>query len=238
VLKLMPESAIKVVIFPAVRKRKKAPVMDTQKTRMALFQEGENDVYVSSFKIPVGDVQTNHNVINDSYLKVGSITVSLNENNGNNIIFDAMPMRRTFVGGEFRNNHHNIIDVQKSNLIDTLSKSRTTLIQGRENDELINHQVHSTKYVEDSDSISVAMSKKKIFIGANLCNNEKKIDDRSCVLIGSILLKIKEPKDHVRVPQGLDCCEFCRGFLLQRWCHHQSYHVDDNYSSIKDCVRS
>jgi hypothetical protein len=98
VLKLMPESAIKVVIFPAVRKRKKAPAMDTQKTRMALFQEGENDVYVSSLKIPVGDVQTDHNVINDSYLKVGSITISLNENNGNNIIFDAMPMRRTFVG--------------------------------------------------------------------------------------------------------------------------------------------
>jgi hypothetical protein len=56
-------------------------------------------------------------------------------------------------------------------------------------------------YVEYSDNISVAMSKKKIFIGANLCNNEKKIDDRPCVLIGSILLKIKEPKDHVRVPQ-------------------------------------
>jgi hypothetical protein len=46
------------------------------------------------------------------------------------------------------------------------------------------------------------MSKKKIFIGANLCNNEKKIDDRSCVLIRSILLKIKEPKDHVKAFQG------------------------------------
>jgi hypothetical protein len=84
-----------------------------------------------------------------------------------------------------------------------------TLIQGRENDEPINHQVHSTTYVEDYNNISVAMSKKKIFVGTNLCNNGKKIDDRSCVLIGSILMKIKELKDHVRVPQGFDYCEFC-----------------------------
>jgi hypothetical protein len=57
-------------------------------------------------------------------------------------------------------------------------------------------------YVEDFDNISVAKSKKKILLGANLCNNENKIDLTSCVLIGSILLKIKEPKDHVMVPQG------------------------------------
>jgi hypothetical protein len=76
------------------------------------------------------------------------------------------------------------------------------LIHERLNDEPINHQVHLTTYVEDSNNISVAKSKKKIFVGANLCNNENKIDDMSCVRIGSILLKIKEPKDHVRVPQG------------------------------------
>jgi hypothetical protein len=68
-------------------------------------------------------------------------------------------------------------------------------------DEPINHQVHSTTYVEDSDNISVTMSKKKIFVGANLCNNGKKKDDRPCVLIGSILSKIKQTKDPVRVPQ-------------------------------------
>jgi hypothetical protein len=89
-----------------------------------------------------------------------------------------------------------------SDLIDISAKLRTALIHGRENDEPINHQVHSTMYVEDSDNISVAKSKKKIFVGANLCNNENKIDNMSCIWIGSILLKIKEPKDHVRVPQG------------------------------------
>jgi hypothetical protein len=36
---------------------------------------------------------------------------------------------------------------------------------------------------------------------ANLSNNENKIDVMSCVLIELILLKIKEPKDHVRIPQ-------------------------------------
>jgi hypothetical protein len=90
-------------------------------------------------------------------------------------------------------------------MVGTSGKSRlhTRILHRLESlDESINHHVHSTTYVEDSDNISVAMSKKKIFIGANLCNNEKKIDDRSCVLIGSILLKIKKLKYHVRVPQG------------------------------------
>jgi hypothetical protein len=47
VLKPMPESAIKVDIFPALRKRKKDPPMDTPKPRMTLFQEGENDETVT-----------------------------------------------------------------------------------------------------------------------------------------------------------------------------------------------
>ena len=45
------------------------------------------------------------------------------------------------------------------------------------------------------------MSNKRIFIGANLCNIEKKIDERSCVLIGSMLVTIKVPKNHIKVPQ-------------------------------------
>jgi hypothetical protein len=73
-------------------------------------------------------------------------------------------------------------------------------------DEPRNHQVHSTTYVEDFDNISVAKSRKKIFVRANLCNHENKIDDMSCVRIGSILLKIKEPKDHVRVPRAFQGC--------------------------------
>jgi hypothetical protein len=97
---------------------------------------------------------------------------------------------------------NNKIAKNMSDLIDISTKPGTTLIQWRENDEPINLHVHSTMYVKDSDNISVAKSKKKIFVGANLCNNENMIDVMPCVLIGSILLKIKEPKDHVRVPQG------------------------------------
>jgi hypothetical protein len=97
---------------------------------------------------------------------------------------------------------HNKVAETMSNLIDVSAKPWTALIQGRENDEPINHPVHSTTYVEDFGNISVAKSKKKILLGANLCNNEKKIDVMSCVLIGSILLKIKELKDHIRIPQG------------------------------------
>jgi hypothetical protein len=97
---------------------------------------------------------------------------------------------------------NNKIAKNMSNLIDISTKPGTALIQWRENDEPINLQVHSTMYVKDFDNISVAKSKKKIFVGANLCNKENMIDVMPCVLIGSILLKIKEPKDHVRVPQG------------------------------------
>jgi hypothetical protein len=106
------------------------------------------------------------------------------------------------IGGDLKANCNNKVAEKMSNLIDISTKPRTALIHGRENDEPINHQVHSTTYVEDSDNISVAKLKKKIFVRANLCNNENKIDDMSCVWIGSIMLKIKEPKDHVRVPQG------------------------------------
>jgi hypothetical protein len=88
----------------------------------------------------------------------------------------------------------------KSNLIDTLSKSMMALIQGRENNEPINHQVHSITYVEDSDNILITISKKKIFVWL-ICATMKKMDDKSCVLIGLILLKIKEHKNHIRVPQ-------------------------------------
>jgi hypothetical protein len=89
-----------------------------------------------------------------------------------------------------------------SDLIDISRKPWTALIQGRENDEPINHQVYTTTYVEVFYNISVAKSKKKILLGANPCNNESKIDVMSCVLIRSILLKIEEPKNHVMVPQG------------------------------------
>jgi hypothetical protein len=102
----------------------------TPKPRTTLFHGEENDMSISSLKNLDGAVQTNYNVSNKS------IVVSLNEKNGNNILSKAMPMKHTFVGGEFRNNHHNTIDVQKSNLIDTLSKSRTNLIQGRENNDV------------------------------------------------------------------------------------------------------
>jgi hypothetical protein len=106
------------------------------------------------------------------------------------------------VGGDLKVNCNNKVDEMMSDLIDISAKPSTALIQGRENDEPTNHQVHSTMYVEDFDNISVAKSKKKILLRANLCNNENNIDVTPRVLIGSILLKIKEPKNHVMVPQG------------------------------------
>jgi hypothetical protein len=105
------------------------------------------------------------------------------------------------VGDDLNANCNNKVAETMSDLIDISAKPRAALIQGRENDEPINHQVHSTMYVEDFDNISVAKSKKKILLGANLCNNENKIDITSCIMIGLILLEIKEPKDHVGSPR-------------------------------------
>jgi hypothetical protein len=48
--------------------------------------------------------------------------------------------------------------------------------------------------------VSKVLIKKKIFIEANLFNNENKNNNMSYVWIGLILLKIKDPEDHVRVP--------------------------------------
>jgi hypothetical protein len=47
-LKSMMETAIKVDIFPVVRKKKKDPPMDTPKLRTALLQREENDVTISN----------------------------------------------------------------------------------------------------------------------------------------------------------------------------------------------
>jgi hypothetical protein len=106
------------------------------------------------------------------------------------------------VGADLKANCNNKFAKNMSDLIDISAKLRTALIQGRENNEPTDHQVHSTMYVEDSNKILVAKSKKKISAGTNLCNNENKTDVMSCIRIVSILLKIKEPRDHVWVPQG------------------------------------
>jgi hypothetical protein len=60
------------------------------------------------------------------------------------------------VVGDLKSNCNNKVAETMSDLIDISTKLRMALIQGRENDELINHQVHSTTYVEDFDNILVA----------------------------------------------------------------------------------
>jgi hypothetical protein len=57
------------------------------------------------------------------------------------------------VGGDLKANCNNNVAEKMSDLIDIATKLRMALIQGRENDESINHQVHSILYIEDSDNI-------------------------------------------------------------------------------------
>jgi hypothetical protein len=71
------------------------------------------------------------------------------------------PYDVAIVGADFRANCNNKVAENMSDLIDISAKPRMALIQGREDDEPTNHQVHSTMYVEDSDKISVAKSKEE-----------------------------------------------------------------------------
>jgi hypothetical protein len=84
------------------------------------------------------------------------------------------------VGGDLRANCNNKVAENMSDFIDISAKPTMALIQRSENDEAINHQVHWTTHVEDYDNISVAKSKKKIFVGANMCNNENNMNVMSC----------------------------------------------------------
>jgi hypothetical protein len=60
------------------------------------------------------------------------------------------------IGGDLKANCNNKVAEKMSDLIDISAKLRIALIHRRENDEPMNHQVHSTTYVKDSDNISVA----------------------------------------------------------------------------------
>jgi hypothetical protein len=136
------------------------------------------------------------------------------------------------VGGDWKANCNNKVAKTMSDWVDISAKPRTTLIQGRGNYEPINHQVYSTTYVKDFDNISVAKSKKKILVGANMCNNENKIDVMSCVMIGSILLKIKEPKDHVMVPQ---CFPRVRDTFLSSYTRPQVHLITKSQGMESPC---
>jgi hypothetical protein len=71
-----------------------------------LIQGEENDVVVSELKIPATSYETTCKDSNDCSIKVGSIDVILNENNGN-ILYDVVPWTYMFVGGKFKADHQN-----------------------------------------------------------------------------------------------------------------------------------
>jgi hypothetical protein len=84
------------------------------------------------------------------------------------------------VGGDLKANCNNNVTEKNERLDWYICKADDSFdLRERENDEPINHQVHSTTYVEDYGNILVAKSKKKIFVRANLYNNENKIEDCS-----------------------------------------------------------
>jgi hypothetical protein len=142
VLKPMLESAIKAEVFAPVKKKYQAAT-NKPKPRTALLQGEENDVASSCMKIPVGRPETDCKVTNNSSIKVGSITVILNEKNGN-ALSDVMSRKYSFVGCKFKVDHHKAAAVHKRNFLNTHSKPRTALFQGGEDDEPITPHIIST----------------------------------------------------------------------------------------------
>ncbi|KAL6643142.1 hypothetical protein ACP70R_021323 [Stipagrostis hirtigluma subsp. patula] len=88
-----------------------------------------------------------------------------------------------------------------------MSKPRTALLQGREDDEpMIAHTISASKsenkcdctYISEVPSACDAMSS-KVVVGADLCKKENNRDRKSCIQIGSMLVTIEEAKEHIQV---------------------------------------
>jgi hypothetical protein len=145
-------------------------------------------VVVSGLQIPVTCLETTCKDSNDCSIKVGSIDVILNENNGN-ILSDVLPRTYLYVGGKFKVDHPNTAAVHKRKLINTLSKPRMALIQWGENDEPMNHQLNSTVYIGNSGSISAS---KQVFFGVRYKKNYEINSAGNYIFIGTMLVKIKD----------------------------------------------
>jgi hypothetical protein len=138
VLKPMLESAIKAVVFAPVKKKYDASKL-TPKPRTALIQGEENGVAVPGRKTAAGYIETEYKVTNDTYIKVGSIAIILNEKNCG-ALSDVMSIKYSFVGCKFKVDHRKAAAVHKRNLLNTHSKPRTALFKGGKDDEPLVHQ--------------------------------------------------------------------------------------------------
>ena len=170
VLKPMPESAIKAIIFPHVKVKKKVAEI-VPKSRTTLLQGTENDVNIPTL------AAASESVIHDkSAKKISDINPQFNESSdiaimGNSSVIinylgescDANKSPIQF--GSFSNfvGHHskkdeNIIDTKMKKPVELIPKPRTALFQGGEVDESMAPQI-----------IAACVDKKK-------CNNSKNSD--------------------------------------------------------------
>ena len=163
VLKPMPESTIKAIIFPHVKVKKKVAEI-VPKSRTTLLQGTENDVNIPTL------AAASESVIHDkSAKKISDINPQFNESSdiaimGNSSVIinylgescDANKSPIQF--GSFSNfvGHHskkdeNIIDTKMKKPVELMPKPRTALFQGGEDDEPMARQISS---VGNSSSIS------------------------------------------------------------------------------------
>jgi hypothetical protein len=170
VLKPMPESAIKAVIFPHVKVKKKVAEI-VPKSRTTLLQGTENDVNIPTL------AAASESVIHDkSAKKISDINPQFNESSdiaimGNSSVIinylgescDANKSPIQF--GSFSNfvGHHsrkdeNIIDTKMKKPVELMPKPRTALFQGGENDEPIAPQDGQGDMSSDNSNIAAGNS--------------------------------------------------------------------------------
>ena len=146
-LKLMPQSAIKAVIFPHVKVKKKIAEI-VPKSRTTLLQGTENDV-----NIPTPEAAASESTVNNADPK--AVAVKQQDINKDEIRIDK--------------NMNGVFPVSSEKSFKNMSKLRTTLFQGEEDDEpMAPHNV-------TLNNVLLNKGKDSIIWGSNNINNSMTI---------------------------------------------------------------
>jgi len=176
ILKPMKESDIKAHVFAGAT-RKKSGVHTTSKPRTALVQGEGNDMATTiGSKVLYDGSESVCKDLTGFSIKVGSILINWKEKKE----------------GEKEANDHGkrcmkiaAVSPPINEVTQLMSKPRTALFKGGEDDESKVHQINSVVNVEDSEYKAAAMSRKHSFIGV-MYRTKCEVNTRKFIQIGSM----------------------------------------------------
>jgi hypothetical protein len=170
VLKPMLDSAIKAEVFAPVKAKKKghSPI---SKPRSALLQEGENGVNVPTLHVDVSEPAVSCKEQTKPTIQFGSISINVEKKVGNSLktIGGSYNVGVVAVAADQIDEHQigapKIVALNEHQIDDAraISKPRTALFQGREDDEPRTHQdIYADK---SSSNLNIAASNSLISSG-------------------------------------------------------------------------